>query len=72
MPDKKKEKYKSLLEKILNTDKITLKTLAEINGKLAHMMIAAGPVISLLTRELNIAIAENVQLFGWDKNLKEY
>ena len=68
MPEKKKEKYKSLLEKILNTDKVTLKTLAEINGKLAHMMIAAGPVISLLTRELNIAIAENVQLFGWDKN----
>ena len=39
-----------------------------MNGKLAHMMIAAGPVISLLTVELNIAIAENVQLFGWDIN----
>ena len=68
LPEKKKAKYKNLLQTILLSDKVTPKTLAELNGKLAHMMIAAGPVLSLLTRELNIAIAKNVQKFGWDVN----
>ena len=55
----KKQKYKDLLKKIIQAKEISLKGLAELNGKLAHMSLAAGPVPLLFTRELNTVTASH-------------
>ena len=68
MPDSKKQKYKDLLKKIIQAKEISLKGLAELNGKLAHMSLAAGPVLLLLTRELNTVIASHSGKDGWSRN----
>lgn len=68
MPSEKKSKYKENLENIVARKACTLLELAEVNGRLIHMSLAAGPVMLLLTRGLHALIADRVAAHGWHRN----
>ena len=68
MPETKKVKYRNLLQSTITKQCCSLKELAELNGKLSHMSLAAGPILLLLTRELNATIADYANSDGWTRN----
>jgi hypothetical protein len=68
IPETKKVKYQKQLDILIRDKTTSLTQMAAINGGLAHISIAMGLIMSVLTRSLNDTIAQFVELYRWEQD----